>query len=245
MENIGALIESGKFQEAADLLPAPDEMETVDKTIEQTSVPAETVFYSIRQDGNCEFKRKSPGLIYTFRTDGEEKHKLFFFCKDINVCIQATDEDENLPVWEVSTKKKLKIIRIKENRKEFIMPFYENYSDLEFYHMEKILFYYLMKHNLDGYEAVEAMDQKMLAEDMPEFAFLEDVVEKEIVIKRCIPVRDLLKEIYEQEKTQNDLQPKRKKVKLEKKEEKTRRPQTVPEMLPDWIDLKLKQRLKF
>ena len=45
--------------------------------------------------------------------------------------------------------------------------------------------------------------------------------------------------------TQNNLQPRRKKVKLEKTEDKTRRPQTVPEMLPDWIDLNLKQRLKF
>ena len=45
--------------------------------------------------------------------------------------------------------------------------------------------------------------------------------------------------------TQNDLQPRQKKIKLEKTEDKTRRPQTVPEMLPDWIDLKLKQRLKF
>lgn len=235
MENIGALIESGKFREVADLLPAPDEMETYDY-IEQTSVPAETVFYSIRQDGNCEFKRKSPGLNYTFSTNGEEKHKLFFFCKDINLCIQATDDDENLSVWEVSTKKKLKIIRIKEYRKDFISPFYEDYVDLEFYHVEKILFYYLMKHNLDGYEAVEAMDQSMFGEDIPEFAFLEDVVEKEIVIKRCIPVRDLLKEIDEQEKTQNDLQPKRKKVKLEKKEEKKQGPQ----MVRDGIDLKLK-----
>ena len=236
MENIGALIESGKCQEVADLLPAPDEMETDYETIEQTSVPAETVLYSIRQDGNCEFKRKSPGLIYTFRTNGEEKHKLFFFCKDINLCIQATDDDKNLPVWEVSTKKKLKIIRIKEYKKEFVLPFYEDYVDLEYYEVEKILSYYLMKHNLDGYEAVEAMDQSMVGEDMPEFAFLEDVVEKEIVIKRCILVRDLLKEIEEQEKTQNDLQPKRKKVKLEKKEEKTRGPQ----MVRDGIDLKLK-----
>ena len=31
----------------------------------------------------------------------------------------------------------------------------------------------------------------------------------------------------------------------DKTEDKTRRPQKVPEMLPDWIDLKLKQRLKF
>ena len=41
--------------------------------------------------------------------------------------------------------------------------------------------------------------------------------------------------------TQSNLQPPRKKVKSEKTEEKTRGPQ----MVPDWIDLKLKQRLKF
>ena len=44
--------------------------------------------------------------------------------------------------------------------------------------------------------------------------------------------------------TQNDFQPQQKKIKLGKTEDKTRKTQ-IPEMLPDWIDLTLKRRLKF
>jgi len=192
MESIGALIHSKKFKKVADLLPAPDEMETKYGTIEQTSVPAETVFYSIRRNENCAFKRKSP-----FR-NGEESHKLFFFCKDISLCIDATDDDENLPVWEVSTTKKLKIIRIKEVRNNFLLPFWSGddemvFYELGYYNLEKILYYYLMKHNLDGYQAIVAIDQ-MGSEELPEFVFLEDVVEKEIVIQRCLPVREFLQQ---------------------------------------------------
>ena len=70
MADIEPLFDAEKYQEAADLLPAPDEMESDYGTIEQTSVPAETVFYSIRRNGKCAFAKKGP-----------EKHKLFFFVK--------------------------------------------------------------------------------------------------------------------------------------------------------------------
>ena len=189
MENIGKLLEAGKLKEAADLLPAPNEMENDYGTIEQKSIPVETVFYSIRQDGNCVFERKS-----RFRKNGQERHKLFFFCKNINLCINATVADDTLPVWEVSTKKQLKIIRIKPLRIEFLLPFYNDFLDVHYYDLEKILYYYLIKHKLDGYEAIAGMDQTLSGEDMPEFAFLENVVEQKLVIQGCLPVGEFLRQ---------------------------------------------------
>ena len=39
------------------------------------------------------------------------------------------------------------------------------------------------KHKLDGYEAIAGMDQTLSGEDMPEFAFLENVVEQNLLFK--------------------------------------------------------------
>ena len=191
--NIEPLFDAGKYKEAADFLPAPDEMENDYGTIKQTSVPAETIFYSIRQDRNCAFKKKS----------GQVKHKLFFFCKDLNLCLNATGEDETLPVWKVSTMKELKIIRIKNHRRDFFLPFWgeDGYDESLFNisddsEFETILYYYLMKHKLDGFEAINIIDQGGFGfnPEMPEFAFLEDVVEKEIKIQRFLSVRDFLQQ---------------------------------------------------
>jgi hypothetical protein len=206
MANIGKLIEEGKLQKAADLLPAPDEMESDFGTIEQTSVPAKTVFYSIRRNGNCAFEKKGP-----------EKHKLFFFCKDTSLCIEALGEEyeDHLPIWEVCTKKELKIIRIKGWRHEFLKPYYKDYLDVGYYDEEKILSYYLIKHNLDGFQAAAEMDQTASSEkNLYEFAFLEDVVEKEIVIQRCLPVRELLQQKTKKRKLQREKKNKKRKRSL-------------------------------
>jgi len=165
------------LKKVAEALPTPEEMKSCYVEI----VPAKTVFYSIRTDEICEYKKKP-----IYHNPSTIAHRMFFFCTDIKLCMEAADDDPKLPVWVATNQNKLNIIRINGWRHDFLKPYYK--KRVSYYDEETILNYYLIKHNLDGFQAAVDYDQDDSGERKYEFAFLEDVVEQKMNINNCIPL---------------------------------------------------------
>jgi len=186
MENIKTLIDKGDMKKVAEALPPPAQM----KNFTLVNVPANKTFYSVRQPGGCEFKKKQP-----FK-DGTKRHKLFFFCDDLELCIYATKNTGSGgggPVWIASNSTELKIVKIDGWRHQFLNPYYDGYLDIDYYDKEIILYYYLIKHELDGFQAATMQDQPDFKKKTFEFAFLEKVMQKKVMISSCVPLASLNK----------------------------------------------------
>ena len=139
--------------------------------------------YIIDPEGKkiCEYKKKP-----IYHNPSTIAHRMFFFCTDIKLCMEAADDDPKLPVWVATNQNKLNIIRINGWRHDFLKPYYK--KRVSYYDEETILNYYLIKHNLDGFQAAVDYDQDDSGERKYEFAFLEDVVEQKMNINNCIPL---------------------------------------------------------